>query len=143
MNCVALNAQWGTTVGFAFNNNTAPITNLNCSALNCGRPYKFEQNGNVFKNCLDLNSTRPAPIDIKGTSIQQNNSWNLSVTVNAADFVSLLESAAVAPRQPDGSLPNNGFARLVSGSDLIDKGVDVGIPFTGIAPDLGAYEFTP
>ena len=37
-------------------------------------------------------------------------------------------------RQADGSLPNNGFARLVAGSDLIDKGVDVGLPFNGSAP---------
>ena len=50
--------------------------------------------------------------------------------------------AAAAPRQPDGSLPA-GFARLVSGSDLIDKGLDVGLPFNGSAPDLGAYEFNP
>jgi hypothetical protein len=143
VNCVALDAQWGTTAGFAFNNNTAPITNINCSALNCGRPYKYGQNGNVFKNCLDWNSTRPAPVDITGTSSQVNNSWNLPVTVTAADFVSVLASAAVAPRQPDGSLPNNGFARLVNGSDLIDKGVDVGLPFNGSAPDLGAYEYEP
>jgi hypothetical protein len=138
--CVALDAQWGTAAGFAFNNNTAPITLLNCSALNCGRPYKFGQNGNVFKNCLDWNSTRPAPVDITGTSTQVNNSWNLPVSVTVADFVSVLAADAVAPRQPDGSLPDNGFARLVNGSDLIDKGVDVGLPFTGGAPDLGAFE---
>jgi hypothetical protein len=143
VNCVALDAQWGTTAGFAFNNNTAPITNINCSALNCGRPYKYAQNGNVFKNCLDWNSTRPAPVDITGASVQLNNSWNLPVTVTAADFVSVLASDAIAPRQVDGSLPDNGFARLVSGSDLIDKGVDVGLPFNGAAPDLGAFEYAP
>jgi hypothetical protein len=141
--CVALDAQWGTTVGFAFNNNTAPITLLNCSALNCGRPYKFGQNGNVFKNCLDWSSTRPAPVDITGTSTQLNNSWNLPVTVAAGDFASVLATDAVAPRQPDGSLPNNGFARLAAGSDLIDKGVEVGLPYSGAAPDLGAYEYAP
>lgn len=140
VNCVALDAQWGTAAGFAFNNNTAPITNINCSALNCGRPYKYGQNGNVFKNCLDWNSTRPAPVDITGTSTQVNNSWNLPVNVTVGDFVSVLAADAIAPRQPDGSLPDNGFARLVSGSDLIDKGVDVGLPFTGSAPDLGVYE---
>ncbi len=47
---------------------------------------------------------------------------------------------AKAPRQADGSLPANGFARLVAGSDLIDQGVDVGIPYLGAAPDLGAFE---
>jgi hypothetical protein len=31
---------------------------------------------------------------------------------------------------------------LAHGSTLIDKGVDVGFPFHGPAPDLGAFEFT-
>lgn len=30
---------------------------------------------------------------------------------------------------------------LSSGSSLIDAGIDVGLPYTGIAPDIGAYEF--
>jgi hypothetical protein len=33
--------------------------------------------------------------------------------------------------------------KLQSDSDLIDKGVDVGLPFNGSAPDLGAFETTP
>jgi hypothetical protein len=72
--------------------------------------------------------------------IQENNTWNLSVTANSADYVSIAEAAAKAPRLPDGSLPL-GFARLVSGSDLTDKGVNVGLPFNGAAPDLGPYEY--
>ena len=74
--------------------------------------------------------------------MQQNDSWNIpGDTASADDFVSLDVALALAPRQADGSLPDNGFAKLKQGSDLIDKGVDVGLPFTGIAPDLGAYEF--
>lgn len=33
--------------------------------------------------------------------------------------------------------------RLKSGSPLIDAGVDVGLPFYGAAPDIGAYEWMP
>jgi MYXO-CTERM domain-containing protein len=69
-----------------------------------------------------------------------SNSWNLGVTVSAADFMSMVEAEALAARQADGSLPNNSFMRLAMGSDLIDKGVDVGLPFNGSAPDLGAFE---
>jgi hypothetical protein len=29
---------------------------------------------------------------------------------------------------------------LAPSSGLIDKGIDVGLPFLGAAPDLGAYE---
>ncbi|HUJ72152.1 MAG TPA: right-handed parallel beta-helix repeat-containing protein [Verrucomicrobiae bacterium] len=142
-NCVALNCQWGTTVGFAYNDNTAPITLYNCSALTCGRSYNLQQPDNALANCLDLAATRPAPKDISSTSTQQNNAWNLGIKVTTNDFVSISETDAAAPRQADGSLPNNGFAKLQSTSDLIDKGVNVGLPFYGSAPDLGAYEFNP
>jgi hypothetical protein len=47
---------------------------------------------------------------------------------------------ASSPRQADGSLPEIEFLHLASGSDLIDAGVDVGLPFNGKAPDLGAFE---
>jgi hypothetical protein len=66
----------------------------------------------------------------------------LPVTADSSDFTDLSEAAASAPRQADGSLPF-GFARLVSGSDLIDKGLNVGVPYNGAAPDLGAFEVSP
>ena len=68
------------------------------------------------------------------------NSWNLSVTVSSADFVSVDEALAGAPRQADGSLAIDLFMHLVAGSDLVDAGTDVGLPYTGLQPDLGAFE---
>jgi hypothetical protein len=62
------------------------------------------------------------------------------VTVSAADFMSLVVSELLAARKTDGSLPDTNFMRLVGGSDLIDKGVDVGLPYLGAAPDLGWAE---
>lgn len=47
---------------------------------------------------------------------------------------------AVGPRQADGSLPAIDFLRLAAGSHLIDSGVDVGLSFNGLAPDLGWFE---
>lgn len=47
---------------------------------------------------------------------------------------------ASAPRQADGSLPEIDFLHLAKGSDLIDAGVETGLPFFGEAPDLGAFE---
>lgn len=70
----------------------------------------------------------------------ESNSWNLGVTVSGDDFVSEMEAEAEAPRQADGSLPDIGFMHLVAGSDLIDQGEDVGLPFAGDAPDLGCFE---
>jgi hypothetical protein len=45
------------------------------------------------------------------------------------------------PAGPDGIIftDDDGF-RLLSGSPAIDAGVDVGLPYLGSAPDIGAYE---
>jgi Right handed beta helix region len=48
--------------------------------------------------------------------------------------------AAVGPRQSDGSLPSIDFLKLAPGSHLIDAGVNVGLPFNGVAPDVGWFE---
>jgi MYXO-CTERM domain-containing protein len=84
----------------------------------------------------------------------QFNSWDLNITPAAKDFLSITDSTiggtgqaiettslALGPRQADGSLPNIDFLKLAAGSAMIDKGKDVGLPFVGAAPDLGAYEF--
>jgi hypothetical protein len=96
------------------------------------------------------------------------NSWdaNMNLTVTDADF----QSVAFAPpascpapytpggtpcckpndmtcfagmasaRQADGSLPVLPFLRLAANSPLIGKGTNVGLPFTGKAPDLGCFD---
>jgi hypothetical protein len=43
-------------------------------------------------------------------------------------------------RQADGSLPVLPFLRLAAGSPLIGKGTNVGLPFSGSAPDLGCFD---
>jgi hypothetical protein len=81
-----------------------------------------------------LSRHNPAEVDDDG------NSWNGKVTVTDADFASVSPTGVDGPRQANGSLPTLDFMRLVPGSDLIDAGKDVGLPFRGKAPDLGAFE---
>jgi hypothetical protein len=71
-----------------------------------------------------------------------SDSWDLSpaLTVGDGDFLSTSIAGMDGPRQADGSLPCVPFMRLTPTSQLIDKGVDVGIAFLGAAPDLGAFE---
>jgi hypothetical protein len=70
------------------------------------------------------------------------NSWDISgLTVAASDFLSVDTTGIYGPRKADGSQPDVKFMHLAAGSHCIDKGVDVGLPFTGAAPDLGAYEY--
>jgi hypothetical protein len=69
-----------------------------------------------------------------------NNWFTLPLTVKSTDFQSLDASQMTLPRQADGSLPNLTFMNLTPGSDLIDAGLNVGLPYNGAAPDLGAFE---
>ena len=81
------------------------------------------------------------------------NTWDLAITPAAADFVSTSDpsvsgtgmsiesSGALGPRAADGGMPKIDFLKLAAASKMIDKGTDVGLPFVGAAPDLGAYEY--
>ena len=84
----------------------------------------------------------------------QFNTWDLNITPKVSDFLSTTDpsvsgtgatiettSPALGPRQADGSLPNVDFMKLAAGSQMIDKGTNVQLPFVGAAPDLGAYEY--
>jgi hypothetical protein len=69
--------------------------------------------------------------------------WTLNnnYSVTNADFVSLDSSQIRGARKADWSLPDITFLKLASTSDLIDGGIDVGLPYSGAAPDLGYSEF--
>ncbi len=141
-NCVAFDCSWGALSAYNDNNNGQAITLYNCVAWNSGRDYNMQDQAHIIKNCVTFGCVRVAPNDINSSAVQANNSWTLTgITADANDFVSISAADAIAARQSDGSLPNNGFAKLKAGSDLIDKGVNVGIPYNGSAPDLGAYEY--
>ncbi|MFK4267810.1 right-handed parallel beta-helix repeat-containing protein [Streptomyces milbemycinicus] len=77
--------------------------------------------------------------NMSGTSATYN-SWNLGISLSDAQFQSVSTSGWDAARQTDGSLPVLRNLRLAANSTLIDKGVNVGLPYSGQAPDLGAFE---
>lgn len=130
--------------GFDDNNSTATITQAkpnilyNNTAFNNGSDnYSFWGPVNhIFKNNISLGFLG----HINGSATY--NSWNLSVTVNNADFSSVDDACARGPRKADGSLPDCSFLRLASNSDLINRGTNVGLAYSGTAPDLGAFEFS-
>lgn len=71
-----------------------------------------------------------------------SNSWDLNITEASAAFESTSDTNCTGPREADGRLPSAcTFMKLKEGSALIDKGENVGLPFVGAKPDLGAYEF--
>jgi hypothetical protein len=75
-------------------------------------------------------------------SILQSNSWQVLTSPPAStnDVISIDMSFATAPRRDDGSLPEIPFMRPVPDGRLVDKGINIGLPFSGSAPDLGAFE---
>ena len=139
-NCVSFDNAGNTGRGYDENNNTAGQTLYNCVAYrNMGDNYHFTNNPisgqHIIKNCISYLGN-----DSIINATLSNNSWP-SLTPTAADFVSLDTSLASAPRQANGNLPDNGFFRLKAGSKFIDAGVNVGLPFMGSAPDIGAFEY--
>ncbi|MFT3753299.1 MAG: T9SS type A sorting domain-containing protein [Paludibacter sp.] len=117
---------------------TKSVITKNDTTLDCPGIRHLLHNNLSFKY-----STQRDTLNL-GTSTNQFNSFTsgMGVTVDANDFMSTTESLLIASRNPDGSLPVNGFLQLRAGSDLINKGKDIGFAFYGLAPDLGAFEAT-
>lgn len=92
----------------------------------------------IAQDCLDYANGSEAVVNAGSTD--NHNSWNTDVTVSAADFLSVDSKGVDAPRGFDGSLPDLDFLKLAPGSDLIDRGLDLGHRYSGSAPDLGAFE---
>ncbi len=97
--------------------------------------------GHMMRNNLGYKGRREVVHLNEAASDVSGNYFNLPVQIDDSDFAGLDEADLVKPRKPNGDLPDVPFMRLVRGSDLLDRGTDVGLPFSGKAPDLGAFEF--
>jgi MYXO-CTERM domain-containing protein len=142
---IRFNVAFGNrAIGFYANHHPGGIDFFNNTAFDNPANYDMRTaSGGTSAHKL-RNNVAAAPgkdiVNFNGGSADFN-SWTLPVSVSNADFISVDKALALMPRQADGSLPNVPFVQLVEGSDLIDKGEDVSLPFTGKAPDLGAYEW--
>lgn len=139
-NCIAF---YNKAKGFDQNNNKGTMTLYNCTGYgNVGNDFSVSTTlpaGSTCTviNCVDVVKTK---VSLGSFVVQATNSWLSPFTVTNADFASLDSLGVTGKRNADGSLPKLNFLRLSSGSDLIDAGTNVGLPFNGSAPDLGAYE---
>jgi hypothetical protein len=151
--------------GFKIGGNAAIARNVVTHSVSFGHPGKgFDQNNNAggvtiynstgYANGTNFGFGNPVSsgemhrlvnnVSLEGTvsisnATQNNNSWNSGFSATAADFVSLDISTATSARNADGSLPASTLFRLRPESPLNGAGVDVGLPFTGSAPNLGAF----
>lgn len=126
-------------------NNSAYQNSVNYNMVNRESPQIDNIWFNGYNHTLINNlsykpvSSDTAYIDIS-KNILSNNSFNLGINITDNDFVSLDISELMAPRKPDGSLPDINFMRPAKGSKFIDAGKNIGFNFIGSAPDIGALE---
>jgi len=125
--------------GFNVEENTSGVILYNNTAWDNERNYLFDDN---HPHKLINNISFDGEVIMEPGVENTCNTWNDGFAVTAKDFVSLDDSFMDAARGPDGSLPQNDFLRLAAQSDLIDTGKDVGLQYTGRAPELGAFEYT-
>ena len=140
-NCVSFGHDITSSVkGFDENNHKGGVIVEHCVGWDNGYSYMFEDGGsaNTFKNniafyinnkykktaygqisnCNNLVNNNFVTTDSKGMLM-----INASKVFTADDFITLDESAALAPRKADGSLPDNGFAKLKSTSKYYGTGM--------------------
>jgi ankyrin repeat protein len=148
INCLS----WGHGLtGATMAGNMRGVLINNCTFWDNNTNYFFEWTGwpeegrksNVFTNNISFEGKSRDRFHQNARS--QSNSWNseLGVVLTDNDFLSLDDSMMTQSRNPDGSIPRNDFLRLAPASAAIDKGTDVGMPFIGARPDLGAFEYDP
>lgn len=116
-----------------------------------GATQELETNRRIFKNNIVYASAGQDVFVAPGAGwTNEYNSWNTppGVTITSDDFTALpaTREAGIAllmgARGTNGALPLLGnYFRLAAGSDAIDAGINVGLPYDGSAPDLGAFEY--
>lgn len=120
-NVVRFNVAYANATS-GFDDNSGPGNQLyNNTAFNTGGPFLLYTPGQTAKNNLSFGGNNV----LSGNLVLSHNSWELGIT-----------NPGFASTDPGSPL----FLRLLPASAAIDQGVDVGLPFNGTAPDLGAYE---
>lgn len=139
INCLAF---YNKAKGFDQNNNMGDMFFYNCTGFgNKGNDFSIPKaiaagKTAEVKNCILFKGTK----NLARFVVQECNSWDTRFKVDESDFISIDTTGISSPRKPDGSLPDIEFMHLAEGSDLINAGIDLGYPFLGTAPDLGAFE---
>jgi hypothetical protein len=98
----------------------------------------------TYENCIAYEGTATDNSGPENLTVQSHNSWDLdpAITLTNAAFQSIDTTGITGPRKADGSLPDVPFMHLAAGSICISKGINVGLPYSGAAPDLGCFPYS-
>lgn len=139
VNCIAAG---NAAEGFDHNSNRGNVTILNCSMHQNKTNMGFGKENPIavlsVKNTLILGPVGKLNAD---SLVLSHNSWQQGFSCSEDDFQSIDMSQLSLPRKADGSLPEIEYLHPLRGSRLIDAGANLGFPFEGNAPDLGAFEY--
>jgi hypothetical protein len=128
-----------------------PTVIYNCISYNNGTGFQFSEGAGQFgtlyldiiRNNIsfgDTHTTYNGTPSGFGSNTADHNSWNIR-TMTSGDFQSTDISQLSAQRKSDGSLPDVTFLHLsTTATDFIDTGINVGLPYLGNSPDIGAFE---
>lgn len=148
-NCLAFHNRLG---GFGINEAKCIVWLYNNTAYHCndGTNYSLGfafdgQDGivHIMKNNIAWSNQHTSGLESNWTaqSTQDHNTWNGGISLSDNDFLTTDSTGVAGQRSSSGDLPILNFLHLATGSDLINAGINVGLPCTN-APDLGAFETT-
>lgn len=156
-NCIAWDngdpAASGGAAGVHINEADHVCEVINCTFYNngiTGLNFHYDNRPHVLTNVISFDNL-DKDVEVSGTSTSLTSSYSPAGSSDAssgwtnnassADFVSVTPTGVTGARQAGGSLPVITFLHLTVGSDMIDTGTDVGLPYVGSNPDRGAFEY--
>jgi hypothetical protein len=139
-NCLSFNNKF---IGFVQNEGKLNMTFYNNTSYHNGS-YGYDigeySTQIIVRNCISYGNT---PNNVSTNIIHDHNNWDSSpsITLSNADFSSIDTAGMSGARQENGGLPSTNFLKPSINSKLINRGISVGLPYIGSAPDIGAFEY--
>lgn len=108
-----------------------------------GNGFKLGPPGNnIVRNNISVGNYRRGFDDNGGSNVQL---WNNIAYNNPVDYrtglILVSQNRVIDPQFADMDSASPNFLHLLAGSPAIDAGINVGLPYNGSAPDIGAYEY--
>ncbi len=113
--------------------------------IHAGINYAGDDVASIYRNISSFDNVWADYAGDHAVKTHDHNSYNFDREPNgpvadSSDYFSLDTMELYRPRKSDGSLPDIDFGKLRPGSDLAEAGIDVGLNYHGLSPDIGAIE---